>query len=306
MEGVVVASALVGCMVGALVAGALSDRFGRKAVLIVSAVLFVVSAIGTAVPPTVTLLICARWIGGVGVGMASMLAPMYLSEVSPPHLRGRLIALYQLAITIGILVAYFSNVFLQWLSTNVLAEMSAGPWRWILVDEVWRGMFGAGAIPAIVFLLLLLIVPETPRWLAKQGRIDEAARVLTRVVGPKEADRELAEIRQALDQEGGSLAPVVAAGTAHRVGDRHSAPVLLASEWHQRDRLLRYDDLQEGGLGTECVTGRAGVRRLRQRDLHVRGGRGRRSVRSQALAVYRHHRTGGRPGDSRGSVRSRV
>jgi SP family arabinose:H+ symporter-like MFS transporter len=212
MEGVVVASALVGCMVGALIAGALSDRFGRKAVLIVSAVLFVVSAIGTAVPPTLALLIFARWIGGIGVGMASMLAPMYLSEVSPPHVRGRLIALYQLAITIGILVAYFSNVFLQWLSVNALAEMSAGPWRWILVDEVWRGMFGAGAIPAIVFLLLLLIVPETPRWLAKQGRIEEARAVLARVVGPKEADRELTEIRQALEQEGGSLLQLLQPG----------------------------------------------------------------------------------------------
>ncbi len=212
MEGVVVASALVGCMVGALFAGTLSDRFGRKAMLIVSAILFVVGAIGTAVPPTVTLLILARWIGGVGVGVASMLAPMYLSEVSPPQVRGRLIALYQLAITIGIVVAYFSNVLLQWVSTDMLADMSAGPWRWILVDEVWRGMFGAGAIPAVAFLLLLLVVPETPRWLAKQGRIDEAHAVLARIVGTKEADRELGEIRQSLDQEGGSILQLLQPG----------------------------------------------------------------------------------------------
>lgn len=212
MEGFLVASALVGCMAGALLAGTLSDRFGRKAMLIVSAVLFVVGAIGTAVPPTVTLLIIARWVGGVGVGVASMLAPMYLSEVSPPHVRGRLIALYQLAITIGIVVAYFSNVFLQWASTHALADMSAGPWRWMLVDEVWRGMFAAGVIPAMVFLLLLLIVPETPRWLAKQGRIDEARAVLVRVVGVKEADRELGEIRQSLDQEGGSILQLLQPG----------------------------------------------------------------------------------------------
>jgi MFS transporter, SP family, arabinose:H+ symporter len=205
MVGVVVSSALVGCMVGALFAGALSDRFGRKAMLIVSAVLFVVGALGTAVPSTVTLLILARWIGGVGVGVASMLAPMYLSEVSPPHVRGRLIALYQLAITIGIVVAYCSNFFLQWLSTHTLSEMSAGPWRWMLVDEVWRGMFAAGVIPAMVFLLLLLIVPETPRWLAKQDRVDEARAVLSRIVGQKEADRELSEIQQALGQEGASI-----------------------------------------------------------------------------------------------------
>ena len=212
MEGVLVSSALVGCMVGALIAGALSDRFGRKLMLIASAVLFVVCAIGTMVPPGVTLLIVARWIGGVGVGIASMLAPMYLSEVSPPHLRGRLIALYQLAITIGIVVAYFSNVFLQQLSTGVLAELSAGPWRWILVDEVWRGMFGAGAIPAIVFLLLLLMVPETPRWLAKQGRVAEARAVLARVVGTNEADRELKDILETLTQEGGSIGQLLQPG----------------------------------------------------------------------------------------------
>ena len=132
---------------GSLDGRPLSDRFGRKAILIVSAVLFLVSAIGCMVPPTITLLICARWLGGVGIGIASMLSPMYLSEISPPHLRGRLITLYQLAITIGIVVAYFSNECLQWLSTNTLAEMSAGPWRWILVDEVWRGMFGAATLP---------------------------------------------------------------------------------------------------------------------------------------------------------------
>ena len=141
-----------------------------------------------------------------------MLSPMYLSEISPPHLRGRLITLYQLAITIGIVVAYFSNECLQWLSTNTLAEMSAGPWRWILVDEVWRGMFGAATLPSLAFLLLLLVVPETPRWLAKQDRIEEARAVLTRVVGPREAERELKEIRQTLDQEGTSILALLEPG----------------------------------------------------------------------------------------------
>lgn len=212
MEGVVVATALVGCMVGALIAGSLSDRFGRKVMLIVSAILFVVGAIGTAVPPNVDLLILARWVGGVGVGVASMLAPMYLSEVSPPQVRGRLIALYQLAITIGIVVAYFSNVLLQWLSTDAWAGLPVGFWRWVLVDEVWRGMFGAGVIPALAFLLLLLLVPETPRWLAKQGRVDEARAILARIVGTREADRELVEIRQSLEQEGGSLRQLLQPG----------------------------------------------------------------------------------------------
>jgi len=212
MEGVLVASALVGCMVGALAAGTLSDRFGRKATLIVSAILFLVGFVGTAVPPDVNWLIAARWLGGVGVGVASMLAPMYLSEVSPPHLRGRLIALYQLAITIGIVVAYCSNFFLQWLSTHTLADMSEGFWRWVLVDEVWRGMFGAGAVPGVLFLVLLSIVPETPRWLAKQGRVDEARDVLARVVGSTQAEHELGEIRQALGQERASLLQLLQPG----------------------------------------------------------------------------------------------
>ncbi len=214
--------------------------------------------------------------------MASMLAPMYLSEVSPPHLRGRLIALYQLAITIGIVVAYFSNVFLQWLSTNVLAEMSAGPWRWILVDEVWRGMFGAGAIPAIVFLLLLLIVPETPRWLAKQGRIDEARAVLARVVGPKEADRELTEIRQALEQEGGSLLQLLQPGL--RVALVIGILLPFFSQVSGINAIVYYGTtiFKKAGWELSASLGGQAYRRLRQRDLHVRGGRGRRPVRSQA------------------------
>ncbi|MHB0959784.1 MAG: sugar porter family MFS transporter [Pirellulaceae bacterium] len=212
VKGIVVASALVGCMVGALMAGTLSDRFGRKAILIVSAVLFLVSAVGCTVPSTVVLLIGARWLGGVGIGIASMLSPMYLSEVSPPHLRGRLITLYQLAITIGIVVAYFSNECLQWLSINTWSSMTEGFWRWVLVDEVWRGMFGVEAFPAIAFLLLLLVVPETPRWLAMQGRIDEALAVLTRVVGLPEAQRELKEIRQTLSQERTSIRALLEPG----------------------------------------------------------------------------------------------
>jgi SP family arabinose:H+ symporter-like MFS transporter len=212
MEGIVVSSALVGCMMGALLAGSLSDRFGRKASLVVSAVLFLVSAAGCAVPPDVGWLIVARWLGGLGIGMASMLSPMYIAEVSPPHVRGRLVAFYQLAITIGIVVAYFSNVWLQWMSQHSLADLAAGPWRWMLVDEVWRGMFGIGALPAVGFLVSLFLVPETPRWLAKQGRWSEARQVLERIVGSREADRELGEIRQALGEETASLRQLLEPG----------------------------------------------------------------------------------------------
>jgi SP family arabinose:H+ symporter-like MFS transporter len=106
-------SALVGAVIGALVAGTLSDRFGRKPVLILAAWLFFISALGSTVPPTFTLLIAARLLGGLGVGMASVLAPMFISEFSPPNIRGRLVALYQLSIVIGILLAYFSNYSLS-------------------------------------------------------------------------------------------------------------------------------------------------------------------------------------------------
>lgn len=204
-EGIVVSSALVGCMLGALLAGTFSDRFGRKLGLIVSALLFLVSAIGSAIPSTVAWLVVARLVGGVGVGMASMLSPMYLSETSPPWIRGRLVALYQLAITIGILAAYFSNAYLQQVSIGALAGMEAGFWRWILVDEVWRGMFAMETIPAAAFVLLLFCVPETPRWLAKQGYHDQARAILARIVGPRTAEQEIKEIRSAIEHEGGSI-----------------------------------------------------------------------------------------------------
>lgn len=212
MEGVVVSAALVGCMMGALVAGNLSDRVGRKVGLLLSAFLFLISAIGSSIPPTTSWLIAARLLGGVGVGMASMLSPMYLSETSPSHLRGRLVALYQLAITIGILLAYFSNVYLQHLSTDVLMGLEDGPWRWIFVDQVWRAMFLVEAIPATGFLLLLLFVPETPRWLVGNGYHERAKSVLTRVVGSKDAEHDLQAIRNAVSQEEGSLGQLLQPG----------------------------------------------------------------------------------------------
>jgi len=205
MEGWVVTSALIGCILGASTAGTLSDRFGRKRVLLLSAVLFLVSALACMTPESVPLLVAARLVGGLGVGVASMLSPMYISELSPAHLRGRLVALYQLAITIGILVAYFSNAALQRLAAHVLEQMPSGFWRLAFVDEVWRAMFGVEALPAILFLGLLLVVPESPRWLAKQGRDAEARDILSRVVGPDEAAREMVAIREAISHESGSI-----------------------------------------------------------------------------------------------------
>ena len=206
-------SALVGCILGAAVAGMLGDRFGRKRVLIVSAFFFFLSALLSAVPPSFAVLIPARILGGVGVGMASVLAPMYISEFVPAHLRGRLVALYQLSIVIGILAAYFSNWLLFGFAQGHPAAFGGeGLWHWVLVAEVWRGMFGAEMIPAALFFFLLFFVPESPRWLAKEGRDGEALGILARVAGRRQAAHEMNEIRQALAGEEGTLAELFRPG----------------------------------------------------------------------------------------------
>ena len=154
-------SALVGCILGAAVAGWMSDRFGRKPLLLISSALFFISALYSAIPASFQILIWARIIGGVGVGMASVVAPLYISEFSPPRLRGSLVATYQLSIVIGILAAYFSNWWLLgFAQSHPLAFGGRGPLHWTMVAEVWRGMFGAEMIPCVLFSLLLLFVPE--------------------------------------------------------------------------------------------------------------------------------------------------
>ncbi len=205
MEGCVVSSVLIGCIIGAMAAGTLSDRFGRKKMMILAGGLFLISALGSAIPPNPIVLIAVRLIGGLGVGFASMLAPLYISELSPPGLRGRMVALYQFAITVGVLAAYLSNAFLLHLAKNYSALFEQATLRWIFVDEIWRGMFLAEALPATLFLLLLLVVPESPRWLTKQNREDEATNILARVAGRETATLEMNEIRDTIAHESGSV-----------------------------------------------------------------------------------------------------
>ncbi|MHB8898740.1 MAG: sugar porter family MFS transporter [Thermoguttaceae bacterium] len=203
-KGYVVSSALIGCICGAAVAGWLSDRFGRRSMLMLSAVLFFVSAVGCTVPPGIGTLVAARWIGGLGIGIASMLSPLYISEISPPAVRGALVAMYQLAITVGILVAYFSNAAIVALGQSAGLD-SDGFLHWVVVAEPWRAMLGAEAIPSAAFLLLLFAVPESPRWLFQRGEEDKARRILARVSGADAAEREVEEIRATLAQEEGRL-----------------------------------------------------------------------------------------------------
>ena len=188
-------SALVGCIVGAGIAGVISDSAGRRRAMLLAAVLFAASAVWSALAPDVSQFAAARILGGVGVGMASMLSPLYIAEISPAAIRGRLVSYNQLAIVGGILVVYFVNYFIEGLGTE--------QWN---VELGWRWMVGSETLPALVFLLLLLTVPESPRWLLKQGRAEEARAILRRVGGEQHAAQELQSIQQALRQETGSLA----------------------------------------------------------------------------------------------------
>lgn len=176
-------SALVGAITGALIAGGLSDRYGRKPVLMVAALLFFISAFLSAIPPVFGLLIGARLIGGLGVGMASVLSPMYISEFAPARIRGRLVALYQFAIVTGILLAYFSNwALLQYAGSesNIFTE---GIMHKVFNTEIWRGMFAAEMIPSGLFLVLLFFVPESPRWLIDKGFVGKGTTLLEKVNG---------------------------------------------------------------------------------------------------------------------------
>ncbi|WP_206680693.1 sugar porter family MFS transporter [Hymenobacter polaris] len=180
---------LFGAVAGAAVAGWLTDRYGRKRLLFGAAALFTVSALAAAVPRTLTEFVLARLAGGLAIGVASLLVPLYLAEIAPARIRGRLVTLNQLAIVTGILLAYVASYY--------LADLGLASWRW---------MFAAAAVPSLLFMLTLLLVPESPRWLLGQGRDTEALGTLTRLNGPAAATAEAAEIQAALAEEQGEAA----------------------------------------------------------------------------------------------------
>ncbi len=201
MEGWFVSSALVGCIIGVSTAGAMSDKFGRKSSLIVSGFLFSVSAIGCAFSVSYTELILYRLLGGMGVGIASMVSPLYISEVSPANIRGRMVAIYQFAITIGIVSAYFANAFFLRISETtgmVEANRFLNP---ILINEAWRAMFGSEILPALLFLILMFFVPSSPRWLVAKNKSGKARSVLARINPPDTIQSQMESIRAAILKE---------------------------------------------------------------------------------------------------------
>ncbi|MET1056301.1 MAG: sugar porter family MFS transporter [Pedobacter sp.] len=201
-EGWFVSCALLGCIVGVSFSGKLSDKYGRKIVLIISAVLFLASAIGCMLSESFTFLIASRLIGGLGIGVASMVSPLYISEFAPSRLRGMMVSLYQLALTIGIVVAYFSNAYL---ADHTSAAYATEGMTKIFSTEVWRAMLGLGALPAGVFLLSLLLVPESPRWLLLKGKEQKAADILTKIDGREAAEREIRAFKAQGDDSDGSI-----------------------------------------------------------------------------------------------------
>lgn len=173
-EGWFVSSALVGCIAGVAFSGELSDRLGRRKPLLLSATLFLLSAVGCTFMPTLSLVIASRILGGIGIGIASNVVPLYISEIAPANVRGRLVTYYQLAITLGILVAYLTNAALvHYANTSVVDN--------IFIKQIWRAMLGLGAIPAVAFLGGLFTVPESPRWLLQKGRKEEALLILNAI-----------------------------------------------------------------------------------------------------------------------------
>ncbi len=203
LQGWYVGCALVGSIAGVSFAGMLSDRFGRKISLSLAALFFTVSAAGCALSADITQLIVYRIIGGVGIGVASIISPMYISEIAVAKHRGRLVSLYQLAITIGFLAAYIVNFAL--LNYAHQAEPSASLWSKVFVTEPWRGMLGAETLPALLFLVTLFFIPESPRWLVARGRTGRALLIQTRISGSEaDARGELSQTIERIERDKGS------------------------------------------------------------------------------------------------------
>lgn len=193
MQGVAMTTALVGCLIGAMVAGAMADKYGRKPLLIISAVLFTVSAVATGIFDDFAMFNIARFIGGIGIGIASALSPMYIAEISPANIRGKLVSLNQMTIVLGILGAQIANwliaddVPIGYTADEILASWNG--------QMGWRWMFWAEAVPAALFLLLAFFIPESPRWQIMKGMEQKAIKTLRNIGGEQYAASEIGLIK---------------------------------------------------------------------------------------------------------------
>ena len=188
--GWAISSALVGCLVGAFFSDYLSDTFGRKVTMIITAILFILNSIGTALPISFSMFVLFRIVGGIGVGIASMVVPMYIAEIAPPKRRGALVGNYQLAIVIGIVVVYFVNYF--------IALQGDANWN---LNTGWRWMFGSELIPSLLFLFFIFLIPESPRWLFQKGETNKAIAVLQKLNTTEEVAQVQLEIEKSMQQE---------------------------------------------------------------------------------------------------------
>jgi sugar porter (SP) family MFS transporter len=190
MKGWVSGCVLIGCALGVVLVGPLSDRYGRKPALLLSAFVFFISALGTALPNDVGVFIIFRFLGGVGIGIASISTPMYIAEITPASLRGRMVAVNQIAVVVGLAATSFVNYFIA----------RHGDQAW-LISTGWRWMFATGIVPSVLFAALLFPIPESPRWLIEMKRDDKARDILAKVGGPAFAEREFTSIRAAIPTE---------------------------------------------------------------------------------------------------------
>ena len=200
-----VASLTLTATLAMMVAGPLSDRLGRRPVLKIAAMVFAVSAVASAAAPSFAVLVAARMLGGFGVGAALIIAPMYIAEIAPPAMRGRLVSFNQLNIVVGISAAFFSNYLILRLGQSELAWAEAlrvGEWS-------WRWMLAVEALPALFYFLALFAVPESPRWLLMNGKDEQALRVLQRVSGRAQADADIKAVKQSLHAEEGAERPAL-------------------------------------------------------------------------------------------------
>jgi len=196
--GFVVGATSIGCIPGALVAGKLADTYGRKRIMILTALLYIIAALGSGLSGSFTQLIVYRLVGGLAIGMASTIAPIYISEIAPADFRGRLGMLQQLAIVTGILLSFISNYFIVNSSLSFLHA-----------DNYWRYMLGAAFIPSMVFFLLLLLVPESPRWLLLAGKTVKGSRIFEKIYGVREAVLEVKAVQDDIASEGAADAPLI-------------------------------------------------------------------------------------------------